>query len=111
MKNVKEKMQCVYDIKPITKRWKVRDMDIEEAMELVKAGKATHHRVMLDKDGEITENEEEMVEFSEAVWSLEGELIVEVRGFKPTGVWKEIIEEEERRQRAREEYEDEEEDW
>lgn len=38
---------------------------------------------MLDKDSNFMDNKEEMATFREAVFSLEGELIVEVSGFKP----------------------------
>lgn len=68
-------------------------MNMREAMELVKAGKAIHHLVMLDKDGEITENEDEMEQFREAVFSLEGELIIEACGRKPTQEELEYLEE------------------
>jgi hypothetical protein len=59
-------------------------MDIDEAMELVKAGKAVHYKVMFDKKGKITKDEKKMERFMETVYSKEGQLIVEVSGHKPT---------------------------
>jgi uncharacterized protein (DUF849 family) len=61
-----------------------RILDIDEAMELVKAGKAVHYKVMFDKNGKITKDEEKMERFMETVYSKDGHLIIEVSGYKPT---------------------------
>lgn len=56
----------------------------EELMKMIERGEASIHEVFLDKDGNITENEEEWVEGRVAVFDNEGILLYEAFLRKPS---------------------------